>query len=91
MNTAYTLLAGTLAVTWAWEAVRTISPWGLPNWLSPLVPLACAMVFVWPDWRIAAAIAGAAAIIRALLKPLTDQPQQFRVTRGVGGRVPPLP
>lgn len=87
-----TLVLGTLAVTWAWEALRML-PWGLPSFLWPFVVLALAVAFCWPAWHVAVAVAGASGIVHALLRDKTEavRSQAVRMTRGIGGRVPPLP
>ena len=82
------LLVGTLAVTWAWEALRTISPWSLPSWSQPLLVLAFAFIFSPHDWHLAAGIAGAAGVLRAVVLG-TETPQIVRL-RG-SGRIPNLP
>lgn len=84
-----TLLVGTLAVTWAGEALRVVLPWSLPSWLRPFPVLLFAVLFVWPNWHLAVGIAGGAAIVQATLFEYLQQRDvmQFR-TRG---RIPPLP
>jgi len=87
-----TLLVGTLAVTWGWEALRTICLRSLPSWLQPLIVLGLALIFTWPDWHLAAGIAGGSGIVHALLRDkVDDTAQAVRIRRGVGSRVPPLP
>lgn len=86
-----TLVLGTLAVTWAWEALRML-PWGLPSFLWPFIVLALALAFCWPDWHTAMAVSGAAGIVHTLIRDKTGVPTQaVRMTRGVGSRIPPLP
>lgn len=84
------LLVGTLAVTWAWEALRVGLPWSLPSWLLPFVVLGFALVFAWPDWHLAAGIAGGTGVVRALISSATET-SAVQLTRRPGGRVPPLP
>lgn len=90
-----TLLVGTLAVTWAWEALRVLDsmlPWSLPKFLWPLVVLGLALVVTWPGWLLAAGIAGGAGVIHALvLGRGSEEPVPVQIKRGVGGRLPPLP
>lgn len=87
------LLVGTLAVTWAWEVLRTVDgllPWSLPSWLLPLLVFFVGLAFCWPDWHLAAACAGAAGIIRACLRPVLDGDSEAVEVRRPG-RIPPLP
>ncbi len=86
------LITGTLAVTFLWETLRTLSPWGLPVWLSPLIVFGVSLALGWPDWRFALAVAGAVGVLHSLLRDRVDSPRSSAMVRlGVGSRVPPLP
>lgn len=82
------LLVGTLAVTWAWEALRVVSPWSLPSWLLPFLLLGFALIFSWPDWHLAGGIAGASGIVQYLI---TTRSEATAVQLNRRGRIPPLP
>lgn len=87
------LLVGTLAVTWAWEALRAVLPWSLPSWSQPGLVLAFALIFsgtwhVEHPWHIAVGIAGAAGVLRTLVLG----GEQAKIVRfRAGGRIPALP
>ena len=86
------LLVGTLAVIWAWEALRVISPWSLPAWVQPLIVLAIAAAITWPDWRLSMAAAGAAGVVNALVRESgSSGPEVVRLRAGIGQRIPALP
>jgi hypothetical protein len=82
------LLVGTLAVTWAWEALRVLSPWGLPSWLLPFALLGFGLIFSWPDWHLAVGIAGAAGVVQYLINARSEATAVQLQRRG---RIPPLP
>lgn len=88
------LLVAALAVFWAWETLLVLSPWTIPSWLQPFVVLVAALVFCWPDWRVAGAAAGAVGLLHVAVRGVIEPPvpaQAVRVRPGVGSRVPDLP
>lgn len=89
-----TLLIAALAVFWAWETLLVVLPWTIPPWLQPFVVLAGAVLFCWPDWRVAGATAGAVGLLHVAVRGVIEPPvpaQAVRVRPGVGQRVPNLP
>lgn len=87
------LVIASLAVFWAWEAVLVVVPWTIPPWLQPLLVLAGAVAFCWPDWRVAMAAAGAVGLLHVAVRGAVSAPQAqaIRLRSGVGSRVPDLP
>ena len=88
-----TLLLSTLAIFFVWETALSVVPWTIPAWLQPVLVYGATVAFVWPDWRLAMAVAGAVAIIHILVVNRDSShgtPQVLRRPRG-NSRLPNLP
>jgi len=87
------LIIASLAVFWAWETLLVVVPWTIPAWLQPFIVLAGALGFCWPDWRVAAAAAGAVGLLHVAVRGSTTPvtAEAVRLRPGVGSRVPDLP
>lgn len=89
------LIIAALAIFWAWETVLAVCPWTIPAWLQPLLVLAGATAFCWPDWRVAMAAAGAVGLLHFMVRevgqPSLPPAAAVRLRPGIGNRVPNLP
>jgi hypothetical protein len=88
-----TLLLSTLAIFFVWETVLSVVPWTIPAWLQPVLVYGATLAYVWPDWRLALAVAGAVALLHILTVSrgaASGTPQVLRRPRGTS-RLPNLP
>lgn len=60
------LLLAILAVFFIWETVLSVVPWTIPYWLQPVLVYGAALAYVWSDWRLALAVAGAVGLLHVL-------------------------
>ena len=90
-----TFLLQTLGVFWAWTVVLQVLPWEIPDVLKPPAVFGIAFALVYPDWQLAAAIAGGVAVITTAVLHLIPErapvQQGPNLRRGAAGRIPPLP
>jgi hypothetical protein len=87
-----TLLIAVLAVFFIWGTVLSVVPWAIPGWLQPLLVYGAALLFVWPLWHFALAVAGGVGLLHVLsgLSSGSSKPQMIR-RPGRGPRIPRLP
>jgi len=81
-----------LGVFWAWSFLREVLPWEIPGPIKPLLVAGMAFYLTYPDWLMAAGIAGGVAVVQTLVLHFIPEPTATQMpSLRRGSRIPPLP